>query len=86
MAFSILCIVLTVIYAGFAALTLFYSHGVIDEYNMDELEEQMLTSTRHKQIVHFNVNTGYDGYIGERFDVGRPTGFVSPTGPEATLA
>jgi hypothetical protein len=84
MAFSILCMVLTVIYAGFAALTFAYSNGVIDEYIMDEREEQLMLSTRNKNVVHFN--TGYDGYIGERFDVGRPTGFVSPTVPEATLA
>jgi hypothetical protein len=83
MAFSILCIVLTIIYAGFAALTLAYANVIIDEYTMDEREESML-STRNKAGVHFN--SGYDGYIGERFDVGRPTGFVSPSTAEATLA
>jgi len=84
MAFSILCMVLTVIYAGFAALTFAYSNGVIQEHAMDEREEAMMLSTRNKNVVHFNA--GYDGYIGERFDVGRSTGFVSPSGPEATLA
>ncbi|KAG7355841.1 hypothetical protein IV203_000527 [Nitzschia inconspicua] len=83
MAFSILCVVLTLIYAGFAALTFAYSNCVIDEYIMDEREEQLMLSTRNKTVVHFN--TAYDGYIGERFDVGRPTGFVSPSGAEATL-
>ena len=84
MAFSILCMVLTIIYAGFAALTFAYSNGVIDEYILDEREEQMILSTRNKTVVHFN--SAYDGFIGDRFDVGRPTGFVSPTAPEATLA
>ena len=83
-AFSILCMVLTVLYAGFAALTFFYSGGVMDEYTMDEREEAMMLSTRNKTVVNFNV--GYDGYIGDRFDVGRQPGFVPPTAPEATLA
>ena len=85
MAFSILCMVLTVLYAGFAALTFAFAKSVMEEHTMDEREESML-SNRHKQG-HFN---GYDGYIGERFDVGRsrngPAGFVSPTPPDATLA
>lgn len=84
MAFSILCVVLTAVYAAFAALTFAYSNGVIDEYIMDEREEALMLSTRNKTVVNFNV--GYDGYIGERFDFGRPTGFISPAGPEATLA
>jgi len=88
MAFSIMCMVLTVIYAGFAALTLTYATNVIDEYAVDERDEAiMMTSTRNKTI-HFNA--GYDGYIGERFDVVRPRngpgGFVSTTAPDATLA
>jgi hypothetical protein len=86
MAFSILCMVLTVLYAGFAALTFAYANGVIEEHTIDEREEAMI-STRNK-TVHFNA--GYDGYIGERFDVGRPrnggpAGFVSPSAPEAAL-
>lgn len=82
MAFSILCMFLTVIYAGFAALTFAYSSSVMEEHAMDEREELIL-STRDKGVGHFN---GYGGYIGERFDVGRtrngPTGFAT----EATLA
>ena len=85
MVFSILCIFLTVLYAGFAALTFAYANAVINETAMDEREEAML-STRNK-TGHFY---GGDGYIGERFDVGRPrtgpAGFVSPSAPEATLA
>jgi hypothetical protein len=85
MVFSVLCMFLTVLYAGFAALTFAYSNGIMDEHAMDVREEAML-STRNKTS-HFN---GYDGYIGERFDVGRPrngpAGFVSPSAPEATLA
>lgn len=86
MGFSILCIFLTVMYAGFAALTFAYSNTVMNEHAMDEREEAMF-SARNKSS-HFY---GGDGYIGERFDVGRPrtgpTGFgVSPSAPEATLA
>lgn len=84
MAFSILCMFLTVMYAGFAALTFAYSTSVINEHAMDEREEQIL-STRDNGVGHFN-GYGGGGYIGERFDVGRPR--TGPTGfaPEATLA
>mmetsp|Transcript_5485 Transcript_5485/g.12578 ORF Transcript_5485/g.12578 Transcript_5485/m.12578 type:complete len:274 (-) Transcript_5485:232-1053(-) len=87
-AFSIMCMVLTVLYAGFAALTLAYATNVIDEHAVGERDEAiMMTSTRNK-TVHFNA--AYDGYIGERFDVGRPrngpAGFVSTTTPDASLA
>ena len=80
--------VLTVLYAGFAALTLAYATSVIEEYAADEMEETiMMTSTRNKSG-HFN--SGYDGYIGERFGVGRPrngtASFVSTTPPDSTLA
>lgn len=82
MAFSILCMFLTVLYAGFAALTYAYSTSLVEEHALDEREGQIL-STRDKGVANFN---GYGGYIGERFDVGRtrngPTGFA----PEATLA
>ena len=89
MVFSVLCMFLTVLYAGFAALTYAYSNAVMSEHAMDEREEAML-STRNKPG-RFDT---YGGYIGERFDVGRPrtgptgfdTGFVSPSAPEATLA
>mmetsp|Transcript_15723 Transcript_15723/g.36211 ORF Transcript_15723/g.36211 Transcript_15723/m.36211 type:complete len:250 (-) Transcript_15723:238-987(-) len=70
MAFSIMCIVLTILYGGFAALTLAYAPDVINEHALDERDDIMMTSTRNK-TVHFNA--GYDGYIGERFDVGRTT-------------
>lgn len=85
MAFSVMCMFLTVLYAGFAGLTFAFANGVMEEHVIDEREDSM-QSTRNK-VGHFN---GYDGYIGERFDVGRtrntgPAGFVSPTPPEATL-
>jgi hypothetical protein len=76
--------VLTILYAGFAALAFAYSNGVIEEQIMDEREEAMMLSTRSKTVGHFNA--GYDGYIGERFDVGRGAGFVSPSAQDATLA
>jgi hypothetical protein len=74
--------VLTVLYAGFAALTFSFANSVIEEHENDEREEAM-ESTRSKANSHFS---GYDGYIGERFDVGRqtngPSGF---SGPSTTL-
>ena len=83
-AFSILCVFLTVMYAGFAALTYAYSSSVIEEHTLDEREDHLL-STREKGVGHFNGF--HSGYIGERFDVGRsrnePTGFSAP---QATLA
>jgi hypothetical protein len=96
MAFSIMCVVLTVLYAGFAALTFVYSKPVLAEMSTDydgEMSPEItgpghhLSSTRSKGRPHGFV-TGYDGYIGERFDVIRPNpGFVAPTVPtEGTLA
>lgn len=87
-AFSIMCMVLTILYAGFAALTLAHATDIIDEHAIDERDDAiMMTSTRNK-TVHFNA--GYDGYIGERFGVGRPrngpASFVSTTPPDSTLA
>lgn len=83
-AFSILCMFLTVMYAGFAALTYAYSSSVIEEHALDEREDHLL-STREKGVGHFNGF--HSGYIGDRFDVGRsknqPTGFTTP---QATLA
>ena len=74
--------VLTVIYASFAALTLAYSSAVLEEHAMDEREEQIL-STREKGVGHFN---GYGGYnIGERFDIGRPRNGPGGYATEATL-
>lgn len=75
MAFSVLCMVLTVLYFGFAALSFSFANSVIEEHEYDEREEAMI-STRSKVNPHF---TGYDGYIGERFDVGRPrSDFAAP--------
>lgn len=73
--------VLTVIYASFAALTFVYSNAVLEEHAMDEREEQIL-STREKGVGHFN---GYGGYIGERFDIGRPRNGQTGFATEATL-
>lgn len=83
MAFSIMCMFLTVIYAGFAALTFSFSQSIIEEH-ADDLRDQALNISRNIQP-HYN---GYDGFIGERFDVvprpplyagSTPGGFVSPT-------
>lgn len=75
MAFSIMCMFLTVIYAAFAALTYTYSKAVLEEMQEDDKHElQMITPRQNTQFVG-----GYDGYIGERFDVRRASsGFVAP--------
>ena len=84
MAFSIMCMFLTVLYAGFAGLTFAFSKSVLEELLVDEREEQsrhkILSSSNHP--THFVGGHHYnDGYIGERFDVRRqPTvggGFTS---------
>jgi hypothetical protein len=83
MAFSIMCMFLTILYAGFAALTYAFSTAILEELAADEREEAY-NNTRshlhhHKSQNHFVG--GFDGYIGERFDVRRttgPTGFVAP--------
>jgi hypothetical protein len=80
MAFSIMCMFLTVLYAGFAGLTFAFSKSVLEELSEDEREESMTNTRNSKNPTHFVG--GYDGYIGERFDVrrsGGPTGFVAPT-------
>lgn len=82
MAFSIMCLFLTVMYASFAALTYVWSKTVLMEMSADEHEEA-LASTRSKTS-HFVG--AYDGYIGERFDM-RPSnvGFVAPKASDGTL-
>lgn len=77
LAFSIMCMVLTVLYAGFAALTFAFSQSILEEMAADEHEEA-LQSTRTPKTNHFvTPGGGYDGYIGERFDM-RSVGFVGP--------
>jgi len=80
-AFSIMCVFLTLLYAGFAALTFSFAHNVIQEQEQDVLEEARMPRK--------NTGTfGYNGYIGERFDVARSkrsAGFVPQTSPDATL-
>lgn len=85
-AFSIMCMVLTVLYAGFAGLTLAYATDVIDEHTVDERDEAiMMTSMRNK-----TYTAGFDGYIGERFGVERqrngPGSYVSTTPTDSNLA
>lgn len=70
MAFSIMCMFLTVLYAGFAALTFSYSHSIIEEHLAEEREEALVAQS-HKMTPHHHFHLGYDGYIGERFDVHR---------------
>jgi len=107
MAFSIMCMFLTVLYAGFAALTFSFSHSIIEEHLADEREEALHAAHHHHHHPnsltphhlhssqfnpHNNFNNGYDGYIGERFDVHRSrgpgsggVGFVPNGGDVATL-
>ena len=85
MAFSIMCMFLTVLYAGFAGLTFAFSKSVLEELLEDERHENALASSRGKpNPTHFvgGYVSASDGYIGERFDVRRSngaTGFVAPT-------
>ena len=71
MAFSIMCMFLTVLYAGFAALVFTFSNSVLEENQVDADDD-----AQHQQP------HGYSGYIDDRFDV-RPSGkngFVAPQG------
>jgi hypothetical protein len=83
MAFSIMCMFLTVLYAGFAGLTFAFSKSVLEELVVDEREESASRKTSslvNNNPTHFVGGGMYnDGYIGERFDVRRPAGgFVAP--------
>jgi hypothetical protein len=89
MAFSVMCMFLTVVYGSFAAFTFLYANGIMEEHAIDDREESMLSARDHHQMGHFNA--GYDGYIGGRFDVGvrpmtrGPAPFISPTPADGTL-
>ena len=97
MAFSIMCMFLTVLYAGFAALTFSFSHSIIEEHAADEREEALAAAHQYssKMTPHHHVgfnSNGYNGYIGERFDVHRGrgpgasgVGFVPTSGDVAAL-
>lgn len=70
MAFSIMCMFLTIIYVGFAALVFAFSNSFLEE-NLADLGDE----ARNRSASH-----GYSGYIDERFDI-RPSGkngFVAP--------
>jgi hypothetical protein len=74
-----MCMFLTILYAGFAGLTFAYSKSVMEELVEDEREDAMKNSRNSKNPTHFVG--GYDGYIGDRFDVrrnGGTPGFVAP--------
>jgi hypothetical protein len=100
LAFSIMCMILTVLYGGFAALTFWWSKPILQEISADDLHEESSlqhnaygvtgrSPSKHHFVVASN-GAGYDGYIGERFDV-RTSGFVGApvgavTGTDGTLA
>ena len=78
-----MCMFLTVIYAGFAGLTFAYSKSVIEELEEDERAD---FSRKTVNSSHF----GYNGYIGERFDIRRNApgaggGFVSAPPDKAII-
>jgi hypothetical protein len=88
MAFSIMCMFLTVLYAGFAGLTFAFSKSVLEELIDDDREEmsrnKIISSHNNHHSTHFVGGHHFnDGYIGERFDVRRPNpvggGFAAPT-------
>lgn len=66
-----MCMFFTVLYAGFAGLTFAFSKSVLEELLVDEKDE--LSRRTNTNPTHF-VGGYNDGYIGERFDVRRPTG------------
>jgi hypothetical protein len=81
MAFSILCMFLTILYGGFAALSFVYSTSILEELALDEQAEAQ-SGSRNKATNHF-----VGGYIGERFDVRRngPSTFAPPQVSDGTL-
>ena len=85
LAFSIMCAILTVIYAGFAGLLFAWSRSLLQEMASDDDLDDNATMAHHQfnhhhkqpNSHHFVVGPpAYNGYIGERFDV-RTAGFVS---------
>lgn len=81
MAFSIMCMFLTVVYGCFAALTFAFSHSIIEENNADARKEAYSSGASKSTNPMFSST----GYIGERFDVRPSGGFVAPP-DEGTLA
>jgi len=71
-AFSIMCMFLTILYAGFAALVFTYSNDLIRENEEDERQEALQPSERH--------NDDMNGYIGNKFTVQGGTGGVGHQG------
>jgi hypothetical protein len=71
MAFSIMCMFLTVLYGGFAATAYAFANDVLTENEVD--------LTNHRQHQSHN---GYSGYIDNRFDVhpSSKAGFVGAQG------
>ena len=62
-AFSIMCMFLTILYAGFSALVFTYSNDLILENEEDERREALRPSDDHEMR----------GYIGNKFTVKSPT-------------
>ena len=73
LAFSIMCMFLTVLYFAFGALAFAYSHSIVRENEMDMRDEQ------HGANNHNHAS--YTGFIDNRFDVrssANQSGYVVP--------
>jgi len=72
MAFSILCVFLTVLYGSFFLLTFWFSRDFLNELELPETEQST-------EFSHFRAGTTYkNGYIGERLDKHTYEGFMTP--------
>jgi len=74
-AFSIMCMFLTILYFGFGALIFFYRNSIVKENELDMREEENGSFNRNTH------QTSYTGYIDNRFDVrssGKQSGYVVP--------
>lgn len=76
-AFSIMCMFLTILYSGFAALAFAYSNDLIAENEEDERQEALRPSDEHISRT--------SGYIGNKFTIHSPgsnigQGYINPSG------
>ena len=76
MAFSILCMFLTVLYLAFAATMYVFSNSVLEENELDE------DGQRGQQHSYSTQPHTYGGYMDNRFDIhpASKPGFVGPQG------
>ncbi len=79
MAFSIMCMFLTVLYLAFAATVYIFSHSVLEE---NEADEESLRGQQQQQHAYTGQTHAYSGYIDNRFDIhpASKPGFVGAQG------